>query len=103
MAKQAETTILSIYLEEHFDLKELFKMGFFKVGPTVPKSRKDWPAIAERIRFFFGLKTIYHYHLLAPFGPGVPGAEDEKQVTDIVECKDWLMQENRFVNLIANN
>ena len=105
MAKQAEVTILGIYLEETFDLKGLRGIGLFQTkdpaAPAYAKGLKDYPAIAARIQFYFGLKRIYDYSLLEPFGPGIP-AENELP-RDVVTPGEWLLQESRLVNLIANN
>ena len=105
MAKQAEITILGIYMEETFDLKGLRAIGLFQTkdpaAPAYAKSLKDYPAIAARLQFYFGLKRIYDYSLLEPFGPGIP-KENELPI-DVVTPGEWLMQENRLVNLIANN
>lgn len=105
MAKQTEITILGIYLEEHFDIKALFQIKHLQRKDVArfdyAKNATDYPCIAERIRKFFGLKTIYHYHLLEPFGPGIP--KENELPKDVVTPGEWLMQESRLVNLIANN
>lgn len=105
MAKQAEITILGIYLEETFHLKGLRDIGLFQTKdpakPTYVKNLKDYPAIAARIQFYFGLKRIYDYSLMEPFGPGIP-AENELPA-DVVTPGEWLLQDSRLVNLIANN
>ena len=105
MAKQAEITILGIYLEKHFDIKGLFKIKHLQRKDArrvdYAQNATDYPRIAERLRKFFGLKTIYHYHLLEPFGPGIPQANELP--ADVVTPGQWLMQDNRLVNLIANN
>lgn len=105
MAKQSEITILSIYIEEHFDVKELFEIGHLQSKDATRfdyvQSATDYPRIAERLRRFFDLKSIYHYHLMWPLGPGIP--EENELPKDVVTPGEWLMQDNRLVNLIANN
>lgn len=50
------------YLNEHLPVEELIDLGFFDESMTTDEK-------CERVCKFFGLKNIYMYHLLAPFGP----------------------------------
>lgn len=105
MAKKEES-ILGVYIEDNFDVEGLIELGFLQTKvpgqPNNISSREDYEAIAQRVCHFFGLKRIYDYTKLQPYGPGLE-TEAEKQVTDIVSTKDWLLDGNRLVNLIENN
>lgn len=99
-------TATELYIKENFDIKGLIEVGFFQTKdpsqPTFIKSRKDYPAIEARIKKFFGLKRITDYSKMPPYGCGAQ-TEQEKQVTDIVTPRDFLLEGNRLVSLIENN
>lgn len=53
-----EVELLKTFIEEFFDYDELQKAGFWK---GIKKNECELQA--ERIRTFFGLKTIYEYRV----------------------------------------
>ena len=55
--KNTNNNLLKNFLEEHFDFKELKKVGFFDKSIKSNNYEKQ----AERICEFFGLETIYQY------------------------------------------
>jgi len=49
------------FLYSRFPVAELRKVGFFKKGQTVDQ-------MCERVCTFFGIKSIYAYDFMPPFG-----------------------------------
>lgn len=50
--------VLKEFMEEHFDFRALKKVGFY--GPEIRK--RDFRAQAQRVRQYFGLKTVFEYN-----------------------------------------
>jgi hypothetical protein len=51
-----EDKTLENFMKEHFPFKELKGVGFF-----TKEMKGDYKAQAERVRKFFGYKTVYEY------------------------------------------
>jgi len=75
-------TLLKDFMEEHFDIEEMIKIGFFK-------KNEDYETHAKRVCTFFGFNSVYEYGALefrghVSFAPG----ERPKHVNEDGELKE---------------
>lgn len=56
LKQKSDDQILKEFMNEHLPIKELFKMGFF-----TKEMKGDYSAMAKRVSYFFGYKTVFEY------------------------------------------
>jgi len=78
--------LLKNFLLEHFDFKELKKVGFYK--KEIKKN--DYQKQADRICHFFGYNTVYEYNFKTTYAhiSYVDGKRPEGE-TFLTEFKAW--------------
>jgi hypothetical protein len=57
LSEEQKDETLKNFMLEHFDFDSLKKVGFY--GKDI--KRKDYKAQAERVRWYFGYKSVYEY------------------------------------------